>query len=136
AVAVVAVIVPVILVGAVVIVWIVTSLAESFLQLAAEIPDLVAHPPSLLTDIQAWLDARGIAVNLVASFESAASGLLTGSADLMVGAFGGALSAVGMLVDAIVVLSLAIFMAIDRESIQRLGPALTPHDTPRYTRVF
>jgi predicted PurR-regulated permease PerM len=136
AVAVVAVIVPVILVGAVVIVWIVTSLAESFLQLAAAIPDLVAHPPSLLTDIQAWLDARGIEVNLIASFESAASGLLTGMADLMVGAFGGALSAVGMLVDAIVVLSLAIFMAIDRESIQRLGLDLTPPEKREDVLLF
>jgi predicted PurR-regulated permease PerM len=136
AVAVVAVIVPVILVGAVVIVWIVTSLAESFLQLAAAIPDLAAHPPSLLTDIQAWLDARGIEVNLIASFESAASGLLTGMADLMVGAFGGALSAVGMLVDAIVVLSLAIFMAIDRESIQRLGLDLTPPEKREDVLLF
>ena len=134
--AVVAVIVPVILVGAVVIVWIVASLAESFVQLAAAIPDLVAHPPSLLTDIQAWLDAHGIDVNLVASFESAASGLLTGMADLMVGAFGGALSAAGMLVDAIVVLSLAIFMAIDRESIQRLGLDLTPPEKREDVLLF
>ena len=134
--AVIAVIVPVILVGGVLIVWIVMSLAESFLQLAAAIPDLVAHPPSLLTDIQAWLDARGIDVNLVASFESAASGFLSGMADLMVGAFGGALSAVGMLVDAIVVLSLAIFMAIDRESIQRLGLDLTPPEKREDVLLF
>ena len=134
--AVVAVIVPVILIGALAIVWIVQSLAESFLQLAAAIPDLVAHPPSLLTDIQAWLDARGIAVDVVASFESAASGLLTGMADLMVGAFGGALSAVGTLVDAIVVVSLAIFMAIDREAIQRLGLDLTPPEKREDVLLF
>ena len=66
--AVVAVIVPLILIGALVIVRIVASLAESFVQLAAAIPDLVANPPSLLTDIQAWFDARGIDVDVVASF--------------------------------------------------------------------
>jgi predicted PurR-regulated permease PerM len=57
-------------------------------------------------------------------------------ADLMVGAFGGALSAVGMLVDAIVVLSLAIFMAIDRESIQRLGLDLTPPEKREDVLLF
>jgi predicted PurR-regulated permease PerM len=124
--AVVAVIVPVILVGALVLVWIVSSLAESFVQLAAAVPDLVANPPSLLTDIQAWFDARGIDVDVVGSFETAASGLLTGMVDLMIGAFGGAVSAVGVVVDAIVILSLAIFMAVDRDSIQRLGLDLTP----------
>ena len=46
--------------------------------------------------------------------------------DLMVGIFGGALSAVGTLVDSIVVVSLAVFMAIDRDSILRLGLDLTP----------
>ena len=121
-----AVIVPLILIGALVIVRIVASLAESFVQLAAAIPDLVANPPSLLTDIQAWFDARGIDVDVVASFQSATSGLLSGTADLMVAAFGGALSAVGMLVDAIVILTLAIFMAVDRDGIQRLGLDLTP----------
>ena len=134
--AVVAVIVPVVVVGALVIVRIVASLADSFVQLAAAIPDLVASPPSLLTDIQAWFDARGIDVDLVASFQSAASGLLTGMADLMIAAFGGALSAVGMLVDAIVVLTLAIFMAIDRDSIQRLGLDLTPPEKRENVLLF
>jgi predicted PurR-regulated permease PerM len=134
--AVVAVIVPLILVGALVIVRIVASLAESFIQLAAAIPGLVANPPPLLIDIQAWLNARGIDVNIVTSFQSAASGLLTGMADLMVGAFGGALSAVGMLVDAIVVLTLAIFMAIDRDSIQRLGLDLTPPEKREDVLLF
>jgi predicted PurR-regulated permease PerM len=57
-------------------------------------------------------------------------------ADLMVGAFGGAVSAAGMLVDAIVVLSLAIFMAIDRESIQRLGLDLTPPEKREDVLLF
>jgi predicted PurR-regulated permease PerM len=134
--AVVAVIVPLILVGALVTVRIVASLAESFIQLAAAIPDLVANPPPLLADIQTWLEARGIHVDVVASFQSAASGLLTSVVDLMLGAFGGALSAVGMFVDAIVVLSLAIFMAIDRDGIQRLGLDLTPPEKREDVLLF
>lgn len=136
AIAVVAVIVPIVVVGALVIVRIVASLGESFVQLAAAIPDLVANPPSILNDVQAWFDARGIDVNVVGSFQSAASGLLSGMADLMVAAFGGALSAVGTLVDAIVVLTLAIFMAIDRDGIQRLGLDLTPPEKREDVLLF
>jgi predicted PurR-regulated permease PerM len=124
--AVIAVIVPIILVGALVLVRIIASLADSFVQLAQAIPSLIASPPPILNDIQAWFNARGIDVDIVGAFESAASGVLSGMTDIMLGVFGGALSAVGTLVDAIVVLSLAIFMAIDRDSIQRLGLDLTP----------
>ena len=45
-VAVVAVIVPVIIISAVIIVRVVTSLAESFIQLAAALPNLAANPPA------------------------------------------------------------------------------------------
>jgi predicted PurR-regulated permease PerM len=126
AIAVVAVIVPVILVLALALVRIVASLADSFLQLAAALPSLVANPPPFLNDVQSWLDARGISVDVVAAFQSAAAGVLNGMTDLMLGIFGGALSAVGTMVDAIVIISLAVFMAIDRDAIMRLGLELTP----------
>ncbi len=126
ALAVVAVIVPVILVCALIVVRVVASLADSFIQLAAALPGLVTNPPPILSDIQTWLADRGITVDVVGAFQSAASGLLSGMADLMVGIFGGALSVVGTLVDTIVVISLAVFMAIDRDAIMRLGLDLTP----------
>jgi predicted PurR-regulated permease PerM len=47
-------------------------------------------------------------------------------ADFMVSLFGGALAAVGSLIDGIIIISLAIFMAIDRDAILRLGLDLTP----------
>ena len=51
------------------------------------------------------------------------------TADLMVGLFGGArCPAAGTLVDSIVVVSLAVFMAIDRDAILKLGLDLTPPD--------
>ena len=61
-VAVIAVIVPVIVIGAIVLVKVVASLAESFVELAGALPDLATHPPSFLTDLQRWLDSVGIHV--------------------------------------------------------------------------
>ena len=135
-VAVIAVIVPIILVGALILVRVIASLAESFLQLADAIPGLIANPPPVLNEIQAWFTARGIDVDIVGAFESAASGVLSGMSNIMLGVFGGAVSAVGTLVDAIVVISLAIFMAIDRDSIQRLGLDLTPPEKREDVLLF
>jgi predicted PurR-regulated permease PerM len=56
--------------------------------------------------------------------------------DFAVTALGGALSAVGTLVDAIIVLSLAIFMAVDRDGIFRLGLDLTPPDRREDALMF
>ena len=128
ALAVVAVIVPVILIGALVAVRVVVSLAESFVQLAAGLHDLANNPPPVLNDVQAWLEARGISIDVVGAFQSAASGLLSGMTDLMIAIFGGVVSAVGTFVDAIVVVSLAVFMAIDRDAILKIGLDLTPPD--------
>ena len=124
--AVIAVIVPVILIGALVIVRIIASLVDSFAQLAAALPTLAANPPAILDDIQRWFDQQGIAIDVTGSFHSALTGLLNGMSDFAITALGGALSAVGTLVDAIIVLSLAIFMAIDRDGILRLGLDITP----------
>jgi predicted PurR-regulated permease PerM len=136
AIAVIGVIVPVIIIGALIAVRVVASLADSFVQLAAALPGLVANPPSFLNDVQAWFNARGIDVDVVGAFESAASGLLSGLTDFVLAAFGGALSAVGVLVDAIVILTLAIFMAIDRDSILRLGLDITPPEKREDVLLF
>ena len=126
AVAVIAVIVPVIVILAILAVRIVVSLAESFVQLAAALPGLAANPPPFLTDLDAWLAARGIDVDIVAAFQSIIGGVLSGMTDLMIALFTGIVGAIGTFVDAIVVVSLAIFMAIDRDKILRFGIDLVP----------
>jgi len=126
--AVIAVIVPIVVVGALVIVRVIASLVDSFAQLAAALPNLAASPPAFLDDIQAWFDRQGIAIDIAGSVHSALSQILQGMSDFAIPALGGALSAVGTLVDAIIVLSLAIFMAIDRDGILRLGLEVTPPD--------
>jgi predicted PurR-regulated permease PerM len=125
-VAVVAVIVPVIVIGAVILVNAVASLAESFVQLAAALPNLAANPPSFLTNLQHWLDGQGIQVDVIGTFKSILADVVKGLIDLMLGLFGGVLSAAGTLIDSIIVVSLAVFMAIDRDKILRLGLDLTP----------
>jgi predicted PurR-regulated permease PerM len=127
-VAVIAVIVPVILIGALILVRVMVALADSLVQLAAALPDLIAHPPAILSDIQAQLAAVGIHVDIVATFQTIATDLFKGLADIGVGLFGGVLSAFGTVVDAIVVVSLAVFMAIDRDKILKLGLEVTAPD--------
>ena len=52
--------------------------------------------------------------------------LLRNLADAMVALLGGLVSSFGTFIDAIVVISLAVFMAIDRDKIMRIGLDLTP----------
>ena len=125
-VAVIAVIVPVILVCALVIVKVLISLVDSFLELAAALPALAANPPPILADLQSWFDARGIDVDVAGAFHAIVGDLLTNLADAMVGLFGGLVSSFGTFIDAIVVISLAVFMAIDSDKIMRVGLDLTP----------
>jgi predicted PurR-regulated permease PerM len=51
---------------------------------------------------------------------------MEGMTGIVGGLFGGAMSVVSMLVDSIVIITLAIFMAIDRDKILRLGLEVTP----------
>jgi predicted PurR-regulated permease PerM len=134
--AVIAVIVPVILIGAIVIVKVVASLAESFIQLAAALPDLAANPPAFLGDLQHWFDGQGIQVDVIGSFQGLLGNVVKGVVDLMLGLFGGLLSAAGTLVDSIVVVSLAVFMAIDRDKIMRVGLDLTPPEKRADVMLF
>jgi predicted PurR-regulated permease PerM len=102
------------------------SLVDSSIEMAATLPALAANPPSILADIQSWFDARGIDVDVVGAFHAVVGDLLTGLADAMVGLFGGLVSSFGTFIDAIVVISLAVFMAIDGDKIMRVGLDLTP----------
>jgi predicted PurR-regulated permease PerM len=134
--AVIAVLVPIIVVVALVIVRIIASLIDSFVQLATALPELAANPPAFLADVQAWFDARGIAIDVAGSFQSFVTDVLKGMTDLAIGIFGGVLSVAGTLVDSIIVVSLAVFMAIDRDSILRLGLDLTPPEKRENVLLF
>ena len=134
--AVIAVIVPVILVVALVLVRVVAAIVESSAQLAAAVPSMAANPPTFLHDLQAWLDSRGIAFDVSATFRTGVNDVLAGLSDVAVGAVGGAFSAVNTLVDAIVVVSLAVYFAIDRDSISRLGLEVTPPEKREDVLMF
>jgi predicted PurR-regulated permease PerM len=127
-VAVLAVIVPVVVVGSLVIVWVVASVADSFVGLADSLPALTANPPPFLTDLQTWLTDRGINVDVVTTFHTIVSSALAGMVDLMIGLFGGAFAVVGTFVDGLLVVSLAVFMVIDSEKILRFGLGVIPPD--------
>ncbi len=124
--AVLGVIVPVILLGGLIGARVVISLGESFADLAAALPGLIANPPSIVTDIQAWLAARGIATDLDSTYRTVANAVLGslggGAQSLFVGASG----VFGTFADALTVITLAIFMAIDRERIMQFGLDLMP----------
>ncbi|HYC06734.1 MAG TPA: AI-2E family transporter [Candidatus Binatia bacterium] len=126
ALAVLLVIVPIIVVGAIVTVRVVTTLAESFVDLAAKLPDLAANPPSFITDLQTWLTDRGIDVDVAGTFHTVVVDLLKGMTDFAVAVFGGALGAVGTFVDGLIVITLAVFLVIDRDRILRFGLSVTP----------
>jgi predicted PurR-regulated permease PerM len=125
-VAVIAVIVPVILVTGLILVRVIAAIVDSSAELAGALPSIAAHPPTYVADLQAWLDKQGIAFDVQGAFRSAVNDVLAQVSNVAVAAVGGAFSAVGTLVDAIVVVSLAVFLAIDRDSIIRLGLEVTP----------
>jgi predicted PurR-regulated permease PerM len=122
--AVLGVIVPVILVGAAVGALVVSSLANSLASLATALPGLVASPPPIVTETQAWLAARGIATDLDSTYRTIANSVLASLGGVVVGASG----VFGWFADALTVLTLAIFMAVDRERIMQFGVDLMPAD--------
>ena len=135
-VAVIAVLVPSILVGAIVVAHIVATIACSFAEFATALPGPIADPPSFLSDIQAWFDQQGMSVDVVGTFESIVTGLLDGMAQFMLSIFGGVIASVSTFIDAIIVISLAVFMAIDRDRILRFGLDLTPPEHRKEALLF
>src|SRR5690242_7652916 len=127
-VAVIAVLIPIILVTAFVIVRVLASIVESLAGLAAALPGLAENPPTILNDIQSWLDGIGIHVDVAQTFENLVHGLLNGMVGLLTGMIGGIAASLGSFIDAIIVVSLGVFMAIDRDKILRIGLDVTPPD--------
>jgi predicted PurR-regulated permease PerM len=126
ALAVTGVVVPVIVIGALIGARVVTSIVDSFASLADALPGLAVNPPPLVTDVQSWLVARGIAVDVDAAYrtisEAVLAGLGGGAGTLVLGAAG----VFGTFADALTVITLAIFMAVDRERILQFGVDLMP----------
>ena len=120
------VVVPVIVIGAVIGARVVTSIVDSFASLADALPGLAANPPPVVTDVQDWLAARGIAVDVDSAYrtisDATLAGLGGGAGSLVVGAAG----VFGTFADALTVITLAIFMAVDRERILQFGVDLMP----------
>jgi predicted PurR-regulated permease PerM len=120
--AVLGVVVPVILVGALIGARAVSALSESVMNVSAALPGLIANPPSIVTDTQAWLAARGVATDLDSTYKTVASSVLASLGGVVVGASG----VLGWFADALTVITLAIFIAIDRERILQFGVDLMP----------
>jgi predicted PurR-regulated permease PerM len=135
-VAVIAVIVPVIVVTAVVVARIVVEAAASFASLAGALPGLVVQPPPILNDLQAWFAARGIDVDVVGTFQSIVVKALEGLVGFVGAVFTGLVGSIGTFIDAIVVISLAVFMAIDRDRLLRFGLDVTPPDRRAEVMLF
>ena len=125
-VAVIAVLVPIILVTAFVVVQVVVSIIHSLAQLGAALPEFAANPPHILEDIQVWFDQQGIDVDVIGTFQAIVGDALKGLVELALGLAGGIAASFGTFIDAIIVISLAVFMAIDRDKILRVGLDLTP----------
>jgi predicted PurR-regulated permease PerM len=134
--AVLGVIVPVILIGALIGARVVVSLTDSFASLAAALPGLIERPPSVVTDIQSWLAARGIPADLDSTYRTVAGVILSsfggGASSLLVGAA----AAFGTLADALTVTTLAIFIAVDRDRILQFGIDLMPADRRKDQILF
>jgi predicted PurR-regulated permease PerM len=124
--AVLGVVVPVILVGAVIGVRVVTALGESFAGLAAALPGLVANPPPIVSDIQAWLDRAGIDADARSAYRTVAEGIFGTVGGDTGSLFAGAVGVFGTFADATIVITLAVFMAIDRDRILAFGTDLLP----------
>jgi predicted PurR-regulated permease PerM len=134
--AVIAVIVPVILIGAYLLLRIAVAIGTSLADLAESLPGLAAEPPAFIADIQAFLDARGIDVDVAATFESMVGGLLHDLADLAADLLVGIVGSFGTFIDAIIIVSLAVFMAIDKDKLLRFGLDMTPPDKREEALLF
>lgn len=126
AMAVILVLVPIIGLGAFVLARVAVAVTESFSELVAALPGLATTRPEFLAEIQALLDARGVEIDAAGLFQSVAVGALDLAGTYGQGVFSGIAGSLGVFVDAIVVVSLAVFMAIDRDRLLRFGLDVTP----------
>lgn len=126
AISVVLIVIPVVLLIAGIVVAVLASIVSSLISLVEEIGKLAADPPHYLDDIQSWVDSMGWAVDVEEVFHTIVANVLQGMADFALQALGGLTASISVIINTIVVISLGVFMAIDRDKIVNFGMELVP----------
>lgn len=124
--AVIGVLVPILLVGALIAVRVLVSVAESIVALAKALPTLGANPPSFLADVQAWLDSIGVKVDVSGAFQTFVHGALDALVHFAANAAVGIVGSFGLFIDGLMIVTLAVFMVIDKDRILGVGLDLLP----------
>ncbi len=126
AISVVLIVIPVVLLCAGIVVVVLVSIAASLVSLVEELASASTSPPTWIADLQAWVTARGWDVNVSEVFQTVVTNVLKGMADFALQALGGVTATIGIIINTIVVISLGVFMAIDRDRIINFGMDLVP----------
>lgn len=124
--AVIGVLVPILLVVGVVLLNLLATIVGSIAELAAALPGLAKDPPDLITQLQTWFDARGLDVNVADTFQALMKNLLNALVAFSGAAVAGIGETFGVFIDALMIVTLAVFMAIDGDRIFRFGLDLIP----------
>ncbi len=120
------IVIPVVLLIAGIIVAVLASIVASLISLVEAIVALGQNPPHYLDQIQAWVDQMGWNVNVADVFQTLTTNVLKGMADFALQAVGGITASFSIFINTIVVISLGVFMAIDRDKIINFGMELVP----------
>lgn len=134
--AVLAVLVPLLVICLIVAIIVLSAIASSLISLLAALPDLALQAPAFIASLEAWLAGFGLDVDLSGAFKTLAADLLVALGDFLLALVEGALSGLPFLIDGIIVISLAVFMAIDSEKIFSFGLDLVPADHREEALLF
>ncbi len=126
AISVVLIVIPVVLLIAGIVIVVLLSIVTSLIDLIAQIVALGQNPPHYLDQLQAWVDAQGFDINVKDVFNTIVTNALKGMADFALQALGGITASLSLVINTIVVISLGVFMAIDRDKIMNFGMELVP----------
>jgi predicted PurR-regulated permease PerM len=126
AISVVLIVIPIVLLIAGIVVAVLVSIVSSLISLVEEIGKLAADPPHYLDELQSWVDGMGWDVNVADVFHTLVTNVLQGMADFALQALGGITASISVIINVIVVISLGVFMAIDRDKILNFGMELVP----------
>jgi predicted PurR-regulated permease PerM len=136
AISVVLIVIPVVLLIAGIVVVVLASIVSSLISLVEEIGELAANPPHYLDQIQSWVDGMGWDVNVEEVFHTIVTNVLQGMADFALQALGGLTASISVIINTIVVISLGVFMAIDRDKILNFGMELVPAERREEAVLF
>lgn len=136
AISVVLIVIPVVLLCAGIVVVVLVSIASSLVSLVNEIVAASSSQPTWVADIQTWVTAQGWDVNVREVFQTIVTNVLKGMADFALQALGGVTASIGIIINTIVVVSLGVFMAIDRDRIINFGMDLVPEARREEATLF